>query len=165
MKTYNAKRERRDTPKGAYVALREYMLASPAWQSLDSNSRCLYVELSRRYKGPNSTNGKIPYSDREAAKALHIGKSTADRCFDALIDRGFIRVARDSGFNIGGRRAREWLLTEHPDDTKTGVLATRDFMRWEPPAETKLSPSPDRASPTAGTPPTLKWDRVANGQR
>lgn len=165
MKSYNAKREKRDNPKGAYVALREYMLASPAWQSLDCVSRCLYVELSRRYKGPNSTNGKIPYSDREAAAALHIGKSTADRCFKLLIDRGFIRIAKDSGFNMKGRAAREWLLTEHSDDTKTGVPATRDFMRWEPAAGEKHSPTTDLISPTTGTHLGLKRDRVANGQR
>jgi hypothetical protein len=38
----------------------EYMLASPAWQALDGNSRALYIELARRYRGPNSNNGRSP---------------------------------------------------------------------------------------------------------
>jgi hypothetical protein len=70
------KRDKREIPAGRYVNLREYMLASPAWQALDCNCRCLYIELARRYRGPASNNGKIPYSVREAATALAIGRST-----------------------------------------------------------------------------------------
>lgn len=123
-------RDKREMPSGRYVTLREYMLASPAWERLDPNSRCLYVEMARRYRGPNSNNGKIPYSVREAARALHIGHSTACRCFHLLEETGFIKVGRRSGFNMKGRIATEWLLTEFPDDTKTGVLASKDFMKW-----------------------------------
>jgi len=117
--------------KGRYVALREWMLSSAAWQSLDGNCRALYIELARRYRGPNSNNGKIPFSVREAAEDLHIGRSTAQRCFRTLIETGFLRIGRRSGFNLKGRAATEWLLTEFPDDT-TGisVVATKDFMKW-----------------------------------
>lgn len=168
MKTYNKGRQKREKTAGSYVRLLEYMMTTPAWQSLDCVSRCLYVELARRYRGPDSNNGKIPYSDREAAKALHVGRSTADRCFKILEGRGFIRKAKASGFNVKGRVATEWLLTEFPDDTKTGVLATKDFLRWEPPtddAKAFHSPTTDRLSPTTGPGVDLTRDRVANGQR
>src|SRR5260370_31645118 len=100
--------------RGRYVSLTEYMLASPAWKALACNSRALYIELARRYRGPNSNNAKIPSSVREAATALAIGRSTAQRCFEQLIDLGFIKIGKRSGFSMKGRVATEWLLTEFP---------------------------------------------------
>jgi hypothetical protein len=125
---------KREKQHGPYVRLPEWLLSCEAWQSLDGNSKALYVELARRYRGPNTNNGKIAYSIREAGAALHVGKNVANRCFVALLDRGFIKVSKNSGFNVKGRMAREWLLTEFPDDTM-GVAnaATKEFMRWEPP--------------------------------
>jgi hypothetical protein len=147
--------------KGRYVALEEYMLGSMAWQSLEGNCRALYVELARRYRGPNSNNGKIPYSVREAAKALHIGRSTAQRCFDRLIEMGFLKIGKRSGFNMKGRTATEWLLTEFPDDTTgTIALATKDFMRWTGP-NLNNSPMSGTRSLTSGPPMALRRDRVA----
>jgi hypothetical protein len=138
-----------------YVRLTEYMLASPAWQSLDGNCRALYVELARRYRGPNSNNGKIPYSVREAAAALHIGRSTAQRCFHNLTEVGFINVSKRSGFNMKGRVATEWLLTEFPDDTNSmTAVAPKDFMRWTP-QKSFHSPTSDTHSPISGPPPAL----------
>ena len=141
-------RDKRELPAGRYVNLREYMMASPAWRALDCNSRCLYIELARRYRGPNSNNGKIPYSVREAATALAIGRSTACRCFDRLQELGFIKVAKRSGFNIKGRVSTEWLLTEFPDDTKTGVLSTKDFMKSTP-EKSFHGPTSEPNSPTS----------------
>jgi hypothetical protein len=69
--------------RGRFVSLTEFMLGSAAWRALDGNCRALYVELARRYRGPNSNNGKIPYSVREAAQALNVGRSTAQRCSSA----------------------------------------------------------------------------------
>src|SRR5690242_8368243 len=102
---------------GRYVRLTEYMLASSAWRALPCNSRALYIELARRYRGPNSNNGKIPYSHREAATTLGIGRSTAQRCFEQLIELGFVKIGKRSGFSMKGRVATEWLLTEFADDT------------------------------------------------
>ena len=147
--------------KGRYVRLLEYMLACPAWQSLDGNCRALYVELARRYRGPNSNNGKIPYSVREAAAALHIGRSTAQRCFDSLIEVGFIKVSKRSSFNVKGRAATEWLLTEFPDDTSSiAAIASKDFMRWTPP-KSFHSPISDTHSPTTEPGVDLTRDCVA----
>lgn len=142
----------RHPDKGRYVRLPEYMLASAAWQALDGNCRSLYVELARRYRGPNSNNGKIPYSVREAAKTLQVGKSTANRCFDRLQATGFLKIGKQSGFNMKGRVATEWLLTEFPDDTSSvTAFATKDFMKWTP-ANSFHSPTPDPHSPTTGPP-------------
>jgi Fic family protein len=83
---------RKDGPKERgprYIRLLEFMLDSKAWQSLDPVARALYVELTRRYRGPNSNNGKIPYSVREAAIALNVSRNTAARAFQHLTERGF----------------------------------------------------------------------------
>ncbi len=118
---------------GRYVRLAEYMLASPAWRRLDPVARSLYVEIARRYRGPNSNNGKIPFSVREAAIALRVSPATANRAFRLLTETGFVRVSKRSGFNLKGRVSTEWLLTEFPDDTLPNVTPpTKDFMRWQP---------------------------------
>jgi hypothetical protein len=146
---------------GRYVRLPEYMLASPAWQSLDGNGRSLYVELARLYRGPDSNNGKIPFSVREAAAALHIGRSTAQRCFERLQELGFIRIGKRSGFSMKGRVATEWLLTEFPDDTTaTTGIASKDFMKWTP-LNSFHSPISDTHSPTTEPGVDLRRDRVA----
>lgn len=131
---------KRAKERGRYVRLPEWLLACPAWRSLDGNSRCVYIEMARRYRGPNSNNGKIAFSAREAGDAINASKDTGSRCLDQLIDHGFICVTRNSGFNCKGRVSREWRLTEFPSDV-AGVSneATKDFMRWaaEPPPATR----------------------------
>jgi DNA-binding transcriptional MocR family regulator len=147
--------------RGRYVSLTEYMLASPSWHALDGNSRALYIELTRRYRGPNSNNGKIPYSVREAAAALNIGRSTAQRCFQRLTALGFIKIGKRSGFSMKGRVSTEWLLTEFPDDTQAKLTtASKDFMRWTP-ENSFHSPTSDTHSPTSGPPMVLRRARVA----
>jgi hypothetical protein len=162
---------------GRYVRLPEYMLASEAWQALSNPSRVLYIELARRYRGPNSNNGKIPHSVREAATALAIGRSTAQRCFEQLLDLGFVKIGKRSGFSMKGRVATEWLLTEFPDDTAaTTGIASKDFMKWKrshdpahSPATEPLnsfhSPISDTDSPTTEPGVDLRRDRVAEVQR
>jgi len=132
----------------------EFMLGSTAWQSLDPVSRALYVEMSRRYRGPNSNNGKIPYSVREAAAALNVGRNTANRAFHRLAERGFIVPKTPSGFNVKGRISTEWLLTEFPDDTLASAnIATKTFMSWTPAPRVR---SPTRETQNSFNSPTGK---------
>lgn len=137
------------------------MLASVAYGALDGNCKALYIELARRYRGPNSNNGKIPYSVREAAGVLHIGRSTAQRCFDRLQELGFIKVGKRSGFNVKGRVSTEWLLTEFPDDAR-GMAgpATKEFMSWVP-GKSFHGPTPDTQGPLSEPHMALRRDRVA----
>jgi hypothetical protein len=86
----------------------------------------------QRYHPGN--NGNIGLGVREAGKALGVRPQTAGAAFDMLVDRGFLKVGRDSDFNAKARLARAWCVTLHPvGDTP----ATKDFMRWCPPAECK----------------------------
>jgi hypothetical protein len=92
-----------------------------------------------RYGGPGSNNGRIPYSVREAAEALHSGKSTAAASFKRLIDRGFIHPMQKGKFDRKLRHSTEWRLTEFSCDV-TGALATKEFARWRP---QNLKPAPE----------------------
>lgn len=160
-KSYHKRTAKDVRERGRYVSLTEYMLASAAWQALDGNCRALYIELARRYRGPNSNNGKIPYSVREAATALHIGRSTTQRCFERLQELGFIKIGKRSGFNLKGRIATEWLLTEFPaDTTATNGIASKDFMKWAP-QNSFHSPTSDTHSPTTEPGVDLRRDCVA----
>src|SRR4051794_6203222 len=82
-----------------HVRLYHWLLESDAWKALDANARAIYIEMSRRYKGPGSNNGSISYSVREAAEALNIGKSTAARAFVRLQQLGFIVGTLKGTFN------------------------------------------------------------------
>jgi hypothetical protein len=158
---YHKRTAKDSRSRGRYVSLMEFMLASAAWQALDGNSRALYIEIARRYRGPNSNNGRIPFSVREAAKALNIGRSTAQRCFERLIGHGFLRINKRSGFSMKGRVSTEWLLTEFPDDTQAmSMTASKDFMKWTP-ENSFHSLMSDTHSPTSEPPMIPRRDRVA----
>ena len=85
--------------------------------------------MAKRYAGAGSNNGRLPYSVREAATELQIGKSTAARALRHLEERGFIVAITRGGFNCKIRHSTEWRLTEFPCDV-TRELATKDFARW-----------------------------------
>jgi len=74
-------------------------MKSSALLQMRAHACCLYLEVLARYGGPGSNNGRIPYSVREAAEALHSGKSTATASFKRLIDRGFIHPMQKEKFD------------------------------------------------------------------
>jgi hypothetical protein len=139
-----------------HIRLYHWFRETAAWQSLEVADRALYIELLGRYGGPNSNNGRIAYSVREAAEALHIGKSTAAQSFRRLQERGFIALAQKGGFTCKVRHSTEWRLTEFGCDVdlpdqgiKAGDLATKDFTRWQPRKQNTV-PLADRTIPEAG---------------
>jgi hypothetical protein len=112
-----------------HVRLYHWLMNTLAWKSLDATARAVYIEMARRYAGQGSNNGRIHYSVREAADALRIGKSTAARALNDLVDRGFVVVMKKGGFNVKKRHATEWRLTEFPCDV-SNQLSTKEFARW-----------------------------------
>jgi hypothetical protein len=128
------RRTGRNDSEGRHVRLDHYLLKSIAWQSLDAVARAIYVEVKFRYNGSN--NGRIPYSIREAADALGIGKTTAAKGFRALQVTGFLVAETRGHFDRKMRHASEWRLTEAACGL-TGALATREFTRWQPPPGSK----------------------------
>ena len=65
---------------------------------------------------------------REAGQALHIRPQTAGRAFQVLIAKGFLRIGRNSAFNVKSKLAREWIVTLFPFRDSS----TNDFIRWRP---------------------------------
>ena len=123
------KKKSTKNPRGNFVMLYHDMIARAAWKSLNGNAQALYVHIAARYNGKN--NGWISFSAREAAQVLHSSKETAARPIKFLIDRGFITVAKRSGFNLkrGQDRATEYRLTEYSCNV-TGKPATYKFKYW-----------------------------------
>ena len=80
----------RTNSEARHIRLYHWLLKSPAWHSISPLARSLLIEVWRRYNGQN--NGEISYSVREAAKALHVGKDTANRAFHELEDREFLKA-------------------------------------------------------------------------
>lgn len=134
------KHDRTGRSKGPdrYVALPHWMMRTAAWRDLDCVARCAYIELSARYAGPGSNNGRIPFSVREMAEALGTSKATAWRAFTRLQDHEFIVQTKQGAFSQKVRHAAEWRLTEFRCDV-TGAMATKDFARW-PEIQNAVSP-------------------------
>jgi hypothetical protein len=124
------------------------MTDSAAWRNLTANARAIYIEIGRRYAGPNSNNGRIPYSVREAAKALRVSQATACRALAELTAHGFIVPMMKGGFNLKRRHATEWRLTEFPCDVTNALAGTKDFMKWQSPSPTQSLTAVLRTSPS-----------------
>jgi hypothetical protein len=119
--------KRTKSKEARHVRLYHWLLKTEAWQSLSPNSRAIYIEMASRYNGSN--NGRIPFSLREAAVLLHIGKHAAAAALVELQDRGFIVITRRSSFSLKSKEATEWRLTEFTCDIN-GTFASKDFTRW-----------------------------------
>jgi hypothetical protein len=113
------------------VRLYHWLMDTEAWRDLEAIPRCVYIELAKRYAGPGSNNGRIPYSLQELANALHISKQTAMRALDKLADHGFVVCTKPGSFNTKVRHAAEWRLTEFGQDHPSFSVATKDFARWQ----------------------------------
>jgi hypothetical protein len=134
-----SRKRRRHGPGERWVELRHWLLESRAWRSLTGNAAKLYVEIAKRYNGSN--NGRIPYSVREAARALNVSFQTAMRSLQLLQHRGFIVCMRKGAFSRKTAPcASEWRLTAYANDTPP-EHATKDFMRWQP-AEAEVHAAP-----------------------
>lgn len=113
--------------KQSFVMVRHDMMASEAWCSLSCKSRCVWLEIMRRYNGYN--NGRISLSCREAALLCNISKNTASRCFIELQDKGFIRIGSYGGFRNKYRYASRWEVTHEKFDDQG---PTNEWRKWKP---------------------------------
>ena len=117
---------------GGWVRLDGYVLDSPAWKALKPIARAVYIAIKRRHRNRangKSNNGYISMSRREAAQETGFGESSMRRAFPDLIEKGFIKITRESKFNMKDTRAREYALTEFPVGDN---LPTKEFLYWTP---------------------------------
>lgn len=116
----------RNAGSTAFLMLENYVFDSLAFRTMKVGPRALLWELIRLHNGNN--NGSIGLGVRNAAKLLAVNKDTAQKYFEALVERGFIAPARRGGFNMKdpqSRRSTEWRLTWIKTDC---MAATKDFM-------------------------------------
>jgi hypothetical protein len=126
---------RRQTIKEArHVRIYHAMLVMPAWRDLSCYARAGYLELSMRYGGEGSNNGRIPYSVREMADNLNISVPTArNRVFKELVDHGFIVEMKHGRYGKKRNYASEWRLTQFKCDVTDGP-PTHAYKHWQGPA-------------------------------
>lgn len=132
---------------GGYVKLDGYMLDSESWKALTPYARVVYIVLKRRFRNRGNgktNNGYISMSRREAAAETGFSESAMRNAFPDLIDKGFIKITRDSSFNMKDTRAREFALTEFSIGDR---LPTKEFLRWLPEKQnTGVPETPDGCS-------------------
>jgi len=112
---------------GRFIQLDHSLYDCPAWQALKPGPRALYLEMRRRFYGFN--NGRIFLSQRDAAKALNVGRDTVEKYRADLVAKGFI--VKTKGHHLGSEgigQSAHWALTE---EMLHGAKPTRNFMRWE----------------------------------
>ena len=143
----NAKGRSKHEP---FIRLHRGVTGSEAWKSLSCEARCLLIEIWSRHNGQN--NGRIPYSHREARKALRIGNSKVQLAFQELQDRGFTIARTKGSFQWKKRQATEWELTTENCDDRPGKRLYRDW------------PEKQNTVPKAGTDSSYSGNR-GNSER
>ena len=108
-----------------YMIVPYVMVRSPAWRNLSGPALKVLFELRARFNGSN--NGELFLSLDEAARILHIGKTTAMRAYKELEQKGFIRMMERGQWY--GRKATKYAITEKPLE---GKPATQDWKNWKP---------------------------------
>ena len=111
--------------KERFVKLTYPLIESAAWRWLRPISQAVYIELRRRYNGPN--NGRISLSLSEGAHILKVSKSSISKALKQLEMHGFIKLIKKGYFT--GRMASEFALT---DEQLDGYPPTREWRRWQP---------------------------------
>lgn len=116
-------RKGRSKNEGQFAKVTYAMLQSDAWRSLSGAAIKVYLELRTRFHGTN--NGRLHLSLQSCADLLALSKSTAQRAYVELEEKGFI-VKKRQGCFIGGC-ASEWALTELKLNDEP---ATHDWKHW-----------------------------------
>jgi hypothetical protein len=114
------------------VVLTAELTECPLFRRLTPPERAVLTELMLRSRRLG-VNGRMAFSEREAADRCNISRETASKAFDALAESGFIVCVKRGSFDEvtgHGRRhkvASEWRLTMFASDV-TGDAATRDYL-------------------------------------
>jgi hypothetical protein len=112
-----------------YIALEFWELECPAFAHLSADATRVYLFMRKRLNFDNGNNGAVPFSHRDAAKALNTtGRHRAGNALAELQHFGFIKRRENGRPAPYVRLASEWQLTAFEC---SGQPASKDFMRWE----------------------------------
>jgi len=166
--------DRRGRSEGAppFVQIPWWLMETPAFHSLTSDSKAALLYVTKRFNGHN--NGKIGFSVREGGFVRNPGQPDAQahdyplfsktrmhRALSELQAFGFAVVAQESSFGQK-RLAREWRLTWLPCD---GKAPTKDFvaLTWADCASIAAAQKTKR-SPAGGTMPPATVPLAGHGE-
>jgi hypothetical protein len=114
---------------GAYVAVPKTIMEASAWRAMAPGARLLWIELRGWLRSDWSNNGRLFRSDRDAAKAIGIDKSTVVRKYAENEHFGFLRKTSGGFLGLDGHGiAANYRFTDLPYDTHP---ATRDYAKWD----------------------------------
>lgn len=106
-----------------------------AWRAASGPAIKVLLALIARDNG--SRNGQISFSCREASAASGLSVRTCQRCFNELVELGFIRCTQKGGFSRKTSHASLWRYTWQAwPEGKLGP--TREFEKWEPNGNTRM---------------------------
>lgn len=163
MARHDAKGKSKKHFNGSFVGLEYGVMQSPAYRSLGGDSIKLFLDLWTRFSTKDgNNNGRISYSVREAADLLGSGKDKARRCFDELIDRGFLAVERKGAFSVKMKLATTWRITLL---ATASAAPTRDYQRWRPTPVTVPNTGTENSTEIQNTVPTLRRVGTQNRYR
>ena len=112
-RTASGRTKRRRHGQGpTFIQLFHWMVDLPVWHSLSPRAVVAY---------------------RELARAWNWSKASAARAIEELVNKGFIEITCNSGFNLKDRKrqATEYRLTVLFCDL-TGQPASKTFTKWKP---------------------------------
>jgi DNA-binding transcriptional ArsR family regulator len=109
-----------------YLKIPYFTTKSDVFRSLTGSALKVWIELRCRFNGGN--NGELSLSMDEGARLLGMSKSTVQRAFGELEDKGFLKLKKRGQWY--GRMATEWIITDRPYQ---GSLPTNDWKQWRKP--------------------------------
>jgi len=121
------------------LRLDHWLLDSTAYRNLTNPTKCILLELMRRYDGGN--NGRISFGGADGASA-GLSTDVTERALTELVRAGFLVQTATAVPHL--RHPRKWRLTMYAAD---GRAATKDFMRMMaevPPKKKRSTVSPVR---------------------
>lgn len=116
-------------PGKTFYAMRHDIADSDAYRSLGGAAHKVYHLIRRRLdqRPMFFNNGLLALSAEDARRTLQIGKATAIRAFNELIEHGLIRRTKRGSF--GDRMASTYALTDMR--TVQGGAPTDDWKHWK----------------------------------
>jgi hypothetical protein len=133
-----------------FLLIQFWELESPAVEALSADATRVYLFMRKRLNFDCSNNGEVPFSLRDAQKALHSEWRRAANALAELIHFGFIKLRNGGIIGAAIRVACEWQLTAFPCG---GQEAAKTFMRWsgklfEAPYKSRKTLAAEKQPPT-----------------
>ncbi len=119
-------------------------METPAWRALSPKAQALYPWFKLEWRGPQANNnGKLSFSNRQAARALGVGVNTAGSGMHELQAKGFL-VVTQLGYKgaAGVGKATCYEVTEFPMPQGDGNEGRKLFKQWREGADFPVVKAP-----------------------